>query len=83
MGERMEVNQLTPEQRLAEIASCLAQGIVDLHKQGRLGTKAEEFPTDSPASLDFGSDSGLSVNSGSISGFSNNYEGGTDVVECD
>jgi hypothetical protein len=79
----MEVNQLTPEQRLAEIAACLAQGIVDLHKRGRLGTNAEEFPTDSPASLDSGSDSGLSVNSGSISGFSNNYEGGTDVVECD
>jgi len=44
----MEVNQLTPEQRLAEIAACLAQGIVDLHKRGRLGTNAEEFPTDSP-----------------------------------
>ncbi len=83
MGENAGMNQLTAEQRLAEIAACLAQGIVDLHKQGRLGTKAEEFPTDSPASLDFGSDSGLSVNSGSISGFSNNYEGGTDVVECD
>jgi hypothetical protein len=77
------MNELTAEQRLAEIAECLAQGIVDLHKQGRLGTSAKEFSPDSPASLDFGSDSGLSVNSGSISGFSNNYEGGTDVVECD
>jgi hypothetical protein len=77
------MNELTAEQRLAEIASCLAQGIVDLHKQGRLGTSAKEFSPGSPASLDFGSGSGLSVNSGSISGFSNNYEGGTDVVECD
>lgn len=83
MSANQGMCQLTPEQRLAEIAACLAQGIVDLHKRGRLGTNAEEFPTDSPASLDFGSDSGLSVNSGSISGFSINYEGGTDVVECD
>jgi hypothetical protein len=77
------MNQLTPEQRLAEIAACLAQGIVDLHKQGRLGTNAKEFSTNSSASLDFGSDSGLSVNSGSISDYSNNYEGATNVVECD
>ena len=77
------MNELTAEQRLAEIASCLAQGIVDLHKRGRLGTSVNEFPTGLPPSLDFGSDSGLSVNSGSISGYSNNYEGGTDVVECD
>jgi hypothetical protein len=77
------MNELTAEQRLAEIASCLAQGIVDLHKQGRLGSSVKEFSPDSPASLDFGLDSGLSVNSGSISGYSNNYEGGTDVVECD
>jgi hypothetical protein len=77
------MNELTAEQRLAEIASCLAQGIVDLHKQGRLGTSAEEFSTDSQESLDFGSDSGLSVNSGSIPGYSNNFEGGTNVVECD
>jgi len=83
MGENAGMNQLTPEQRLAEIASCLAQGIVELHKQGRLGNEFKEFSPDSPASLDFGSDSGLSVNSGSISGFSHNYEGGTDVVECD
>ena len=77
------MNQLTAEQRLAEIASCLAEGIVELHKKGRLGKGAKEFSTDSPASLDFGSDSGLSVNSGSISGYSHNYEGGTNVVECD
>jgi hypothetical protein len=83
MGENAGSNQLTPEQRLAEIASCLAQGIVELHKQGRLGIGAKEFSPDLPASLDFGSDSGLSVNSGSISDFSHNYEGGTDVVECD
>ncbi len=83
MGEKMEVIQLSPEQRLAEIASCLAQAIVDLHKQGRLGTVGGEFSPNSLASLDFGSDSGLSVNSGSISGDSNNDEGGTNVVECD
>ena len=83
MATNLGLNQPTPEQRLAEIAACLAQGIVDLHKLGRLGTSALEFPTGSPPSLDFGSDSGLSVNSGSISGYSNNYEGGTDVVECD
>jgi hypothetical protein len=86
MGENAGMNQLTPEQRLAEIASCLAQGIVELHKQGRLRSSVKEFSPDSPdspASLDFGSDSGLSVNSGSISGYSNNYEGVTDVVECD
>ncbi len=83
MGAYTEMNDLTAEQRLSEIADCLAQGIVDLHKQGRLGTSAKEFPTDSPASLDFGSDSGLSVNSGSISGYSNNFEGATNVVECD
>ncbi len=77
------ISQLTPEQRLAEIAACLAQGIVDLHKQGRLGTVGGEFSTDSPASLDFGLDSGLSVNSGSISGYSSNYEGGTHGVKCD
>jgi hypothetical protein len=75
--------ELTAEQRLAEIASCLARGIVDLHKQGRLGAVDREFSPESPASLDFGSDSGLSVNSGSISGYSNNDEGGTNVVECD
>ena len=78
----MEVNQLTPEQRHAEIAACLAQGIVDLHKQGRLGPSAEDFLPDSKVSLDFGSDSGLSVNSGSISGLSSTYEGVTNVVEC-
>jgi hypothetical protein len=83
MSTNQEMSQLTPEQRLAEIAACLAQGIVDLHKQGRLGTSAREFPTDSPASLDFVSDLGLSVNSGSISGYSNNFEGATNVVECD
>ncbi|MBM3336412.1 MAG: hypothetical protein FJY60_01760 [Betaproteobacteria bacterium] len=83
MGENAGMNQLTAEQRLAEIASCLAQGIVELHKKGRLGKGAKEFSPDSPASLDFGSDSGLSVNSGSISGYSHNYEGGTNVVECD
>lgn len=83
MGENAGMNQLTAEQRLVEIAACLAQGIVDLHKRGRLGTVGEEFSPDSPASLDFGLDSGLSVNSGSISGFPNNYEGGTNVVECD
>ena len=83
MGENAGMNQLTAEQRIAEIASCLAQGIVDLHKQGRLRSSVKEFSPDSPASLDFGLDSGLSVNSGSISGYSNNYEGGTDVVECD
>jgi hypothetical protein len=77
------LNQLTTEQRLSEIAACLAQGIVDLHKQGRLETSAKEFSPDSQESLDFGSDSGLSVNSGSISGYSNNGEGATDVVECD
>jgi len=76
------MNELAAEQRLTEIAACLAQGIVDLHKQGRLETNAEELPTDSPASLDFGSDSGLSVNSGSISEVSNYTEGGTNVVEC-
>lgn len=76
------LNQLTTEQRLSEIAACLAQGIVDLHKQGRLGTSVKEFPTVSQESLDFYLDSGLSVNSGSISGFSNNEEGATDVVEC-
>ncbi len=83
MSTNQGISQLTPEQRLAEIASCLAQGIVELHKQGRLGTSAQEFSPDSPASLDFGSDSGLSVNSGSISGYSKIYEGGTNVVECD
>jgi hypothetical protein len=83
MSANQGMSQLTPEQRLAEIASCLAQGIVDLHKQGRFRTRAKEFSPDSPASLDFGSDSGLSVNSGSISGYSHNYEGGTNVVECD
>ena len=83
MSTNQGMSQLKPEQRLAEIASCLAQGIVDLHKQGRLGTSAKEFPTDSPASLDFGSNSGLSVNSGSISDLSNNEEVATDVVECD
>ncbi len=83
MSTNQGMSQLTPEQRLVEIATCLAQGIVDLHKQGRLGTSAKEFSPDSPASLDFGSDSGLSVNSGSILGYSHNYEGGTNVVECD
>ena len=83
MGAYTEMNDLTAEQRLSEIAACLAQAIVDLHKQGRLGTVGEEFSPNSPASLDFGSDSGLSVNSGSISGYSHNYEGGTNVVECD
>ncbi len=83
MSANQGMNQLTPEQRLVEIAACLAQAIVDLHKQGRLGAVDREFSPGSPASLDFGLDSGLSVNSGSISGFSNNYEGGTDVVECD
>lgn len=83
MGAYTEMNDLTAEQRLSEIAACLAQGIVDLHKQGRLGSSVKEFSPGSPASLDFGSDSGLSVNSGSISGFSNNFEGGTNVVECD
>lgn len=83
MSTNQGMSQLTPEQRMAEIATCLAQGIVDLHKQGRLGNDAKEFSPDSPASLDFGSDSGLSVNSGSISGYSNTYEGGTNVVECD
>lgn len=83
MSTNQGISQLTPEQRLAEIASCLAQGIVDLHKQGRLGADSKELSPDSPASLDFGWDSGLSVNSGSISGFPNNYEGGTHVVECD
>lgn len=83
MGENAGMNQLTAEQRRADIASCLAQGIVELQKQGRLGIGAKEFSPDSPASLDFGSDSGLSVNSGSISGNSNNNEGGTNVVECD
>jgi hypothetical protein len=83
MSTSQGMSQLTPEQRLAEIASCLAQGIVDLHKRGRLGPTAEDFLPDSKASLDFGLDSGLSVNSGSISGYSNNYEGGTHVVECD
>jgi hypothetical protein len=82
MSANQGMSQLTPEQRLAEIAACLAQGIVDLHKQGRLGTSAKEFSPDSPASLDFGSDSGLSVNSGSISDLSNNGEGATNVVEC-
>lgn len=83
MGENAGMNQLTAEQRLAEIASCLAQGIVELHNKGRLGKGAKEFSPDFPASLDFGSDSGLSVNSGFISGNSHNYEGGTNVVECD
>ncbi len=83
MATDLGMNQLTPEQRLAEIAACLAQGIVDLHKQGRLGTSVNEFSTDSPASLDFGSNSGLSVNSGSISGFSNNFGGAKNVIECD
>lgn len=83
MPTNQGTSQLTPEQRLAEIAACLAQGIVDLHKHGRLGSNVKEFSPDSPASLDFGLDSGLSVNSGSISGFPNNYEGGTNVVECD
>lgn len=83
MSTNLGMSQLTPEQRLAEIASCLAQGIVDLHKQERLGADSKEFSTDSPASLDFGSDSGLSVNSGSISDLSNNGEGATNVVECD
>jgi cAMP phosphodiesterase len=83
MGAYAGMNELTVEQRLSEIAACLAQGIVDLHKQGRLGTSSEEFATDSQESLDFGLDSGLSVNSGSISGLSNNYQGGTNVVECD
>ena len=83
MSTNQGMSQLTPEQRLAEIASCLAQGIVDLHKQGRLGTVGGEFSPDWPASLDFGLDSGLSVNSSSISGFPNNYEGGTHVVKCD
>jgi len=87
MGAYAGINELTAEHRLAEIAACLAQGIVDLHKQGRLGTRlgtsAKEFSPDSPASLDFGSDSGLSVNSGSISGYSSNSKGGTNVVECD
>ena len=83
MGENAGINQLTAEQRLAEIASCLAQGIVELHKQGRLDKGAKEFSPDSPASLDFGLDSGLSVTSGSISGYSKIYEGGTNVVECD
>jgi hypothetical protein len=83
MATDLGLNELTPEQRLAEIAACLAQGIVDLHKQGRLRTSVKEFPTDLQESLDFGSDSGLSVNSGSISGYSNNSKGGTNVVECD
>ena len=83
MGENAGMNQLTAEQRMAEIAACLAQGIVDLHKQGRLGTSVKEFPTVSQESLDFHLDSGLSVNSGSISYLSNNEEGATDVVECD
>jgi hypothetical protein len=83
MGENAGMNQLTPEQRLAEVVACLAKGIVELHKQGRLGIGAKEFSPDSPASLDFGSDSGLSVNSGSISDLSNNGEGATNVVECD
>ena len=82
MVENAGMNQLTAEQRLAEIASCLAQGIVDLHKQGRLGTSVKEFPTVSQESLDFHLDSGLSVNSGSISDLSNNGEGATNVVEC-
>lgn len=82
MGAYAGMNDLTAEQRLAEIAACLAQGIVDLHKRGRLATSAKEFSPDSPASLDFGSDSGLSVNSGSISDLSNNGEGATNVVEC-
>ena len=83
MSTNQGVSQLTPEQRLAEIAACLAQGIVDLHKQGRLGTSVKEFPTVSQESLDFHLDSGLSVNSGSISDLSNNEEGATNVVECD
>ena len=82
MGENAGMNQLTAEQRMAEIAACLAQGIVDLHKQGRLGTSVKEFPTVSQESRDFHLDSGLSVNSGSISGLSNNGEGATNVVEC-
>ena len=82
MGAYTEKNDLTAEQRLAEIASCLAQGIVELHKQGRLRSSVKEFSPDSPASLDFGSDSGLSVNSGSISDLSNIGEGATNVVEC-
>jgi hypothetical protein len=73
MGASTGISDLTVDQRLTEIAACLAQGIFDLQKRGRLGTSAGEFPTDSPASLDFGSNSGLSVNSGSISGFSNNH----------
>jgi hypothetical protein len=81
MGTGREMNDLTSEQRLAEIAACLAQGIVDLHKQGRLGADSKEFSPDSKASLDLGSDSGLSVNSGSISGLSSTYEGVTNVVE--
>lgn len=83
MGACVGMDDLTAEQRLSEIAACLAQGIVDLHKQGRLGRSTEEFSPDSQESLDFGLDSGLSVNSGSISGLSNNYEGATNVVECD
>lgn len=82
MSTNQGMSQLTPEQRLAEIAACLAQGIVDLHKQGRLGTSDKEFPTVSQESLDFHLDSGLSVNSGSISGLSNIYEGTTNDVEC-
>ncbi len=83
MSANQGLSQLTPEQRLAEIAAYLAQGVVDLHKQGRLGTSVKEFSTVSQESLVFGSDSGLSVNSGSISGYSNNSKGGTNVVECD
>ncbi len=43
MVTNLGMNQLTPEQRLAEIAACLAQGIVDLHKQGRIGTSVKSF----------------------------------------
>lgn len=43
MSTNQGMSQLTPEQRMAEIAACLAQGIVDLHKQGRLGTVGGEF----------------------------------------
>jgi hypothetical protein len=83
MSTNQGMSQLTPEQRLAEVAACLAQGIIDLHKQGGLRTSVKEFAPDSPASLDFDSDSWLSVNSGSISGYSTNSKGGTNVVECD
>jgi len=45
MSTNQGMSQLTPDQRLAEIASCLAQGIVELHKQGRIGISAKEFST--------------------------------------